>query len=308
MKTRPALKLSITLACAAVLLAACGKKAEDTSATVATVNGDKITQAQLDFATRQIAAARPGASAPEAAVVLQSLVEQRLAVQKAEKDKLDRNPGVLQALEAARKDALARYYVEQVAGKVPKPTADEIKQYYESHPANFAKRNIYVLQKVDARVAPEQAGALAASAQAAGGAAAVIDLLKAKATAVNVTETTQAAESLGPLLPKISSMSAGQTLAIPQPQGLTALTVVEVRPLPVTLAQSQPVIEQFLWNQKKREALQAETKELRAKARIDYLGKFAPGTTPAPAASAALPEAATLTLPSSPASAASAGG
>lgn len=308
MKTRSALKLSLTLTCVAVLLAACGRKAEDTSATLATVNGDKITQAQLDFATKQVAAARPGASAPEASVVLQGLVEQRLAVQKAEKDKLDRNPGVLQALEAARKDALARYYVEQFTAKVPKPTADEIKQYYESHPANFAQRNAYMIQKVDVRVAPDQAGALAASAQAAGSAAAVVDLLKSKGTAVNVTQTMQAAESLGPMLPKFSTMSPGQTIAIPQPQGLTALTLVEVRPQPVTLAQSQQVIEQFLWNQKKRDALQAETKELRAKARIDYLGKFAPGTTPAPAASAALPEAATMTLPSSPASAASAGG
>ena len=307
MKIRSALKLSATLACVAVLLAACGRKTEDTSATLATVNGEKITQDQLDFASRQIAAARPGASAPAAAQVLQNLVEQRLAVQKAEKDKLDRNPGVLQALEAARKDALARYFVEQFAAKVPKPTADEIKQYYDGHPANFAQRNAYVIQKVDARVKPELAGPLAVSAQAAGGAAAVADLLKAKASAVNVTETTQPAESLGPLLPKISTMSPGQTVAIPQAQGLTALTLVEVKPQPVTFEQAQPVIEQLLWNQKKRVALQDESKELRAKARIDYLGKFAPGTTPAPAASAALPDAAT-TLPSSPASAASAGG
>ena len=306
MKNRSALKLSVTLTCVAVLLAACGKKTEDTSATVATVNGDKITQDQLDYAIKQVSAARPGASAP-AAQVLQGLVEQRLAVQKAEKDKLDRNPGVLQALEAARKDALARYYVEQLTGKVPKPTADEIKQYYDSHPANFANRNAYVIQKVDARVAPDQAAAVAASAQAAVGAAAVVDLLKAKGTAVNVTETTQPAESLGPLLPKISTMTAGQTVAIPQPQGVTALTVVDIQPQHVTLAQAQQAIEQFLWNQKKRDALQAETKDLRAKARIDYLGKFAPGTTPAPAASAAQPEA-PMTLPSSPASAASAGG
>ncbi|MFL6697203.1 MAG: EpsD family peptidyl-prolyl cis-trans isomerase [Vitreoscilla sp.] len=307
MKIRSALKLSATLACVALLLTACGRKSEDTSATVATVNGEKITQDQLDFTTKQVMAARPGASAPEPSQVLQGLVEQRLAVQKAEKDKLDRNPGVLQAMEAARKDALARYYVEQLAAKVPKPSADEIKQYYDGHPANFAQRNAYVIQKVDARVTPDQAGPLAASAQAAGGAAAVADLLRAKATAVNVTETTQAAESLGPLLPKISTMTAGQTIAIPQPQGLTALTLVEIRPQPVTLAQAQPAIEQFLWNQKKREALVAETKALRAQARIDYLGKFAPGTTPAPAASAALPDAA-MTLPSSPASAASAGG
>jgi EpsD family peptidyl-prolyl cis-trans isomerase len=307
MKIRTSLKLSATLTCIAVVLAACGRKTEDTSAAVATVNGEKITQNQLDFTTRQIASARPGASAPDAAQVLQTLVEQRLAVQKAEKEKLDRNPGVLQALEAARKDALARYYVEQFTAKVPKPTAEEIQKYYDGHPANFAQRNAYVIQKVDARVPADQASALAASAQAAGSAAAVVDLLKAKGSTINVTETTQAAESLGPLLPKFSTMSAGQTIAIPQPQGLTALTVVAIRPQPVTLAQAQPAIEQFLWNQKKREALQAEAKELRSKARIDYLGKFAPGTTPAPAASAALPEP-VLTLPSPPASAASAGG
>ena len=292
MTIRSALKLSLTLACVAVLLAACGKKTDDNSATLATVNGEKITQDQLDFAVKQIAAARPGASAPAAAQVLQSLVEQRLAVQKAEKDKLDRNPGVLQALEAARKDALARYYVEDFAAKVPKPSADDIKQYYDGHPANFAQRNTYVIQKVDARVAADQAGPLAANVQATTGAAAVVDLLKAKASSVNVTQTAQPAESLGPLLPKISTMSVGQTIAIPQPQGLAALTLVEIKPQAISLAQATPVIEQLLWNQKKREALQAETKDLRAKARIDYLGKFAPGTASAPAASTVAPEAA----------------
>jgi EpsD family peptidyl-prolyl cis-trans isomerase len=286
MKTRSAFNLALTLACVAALLAACGRKTEDTSATVATVNGEKITQDQLDFAVKQVAAARPGASAPAAAAVLASLVEQRLAVQKAEKDKLDRNPGVLQALEAARKDALARYYIEQFVEKVPKPSADDVKQYFDAHPANFAQRNAYVIQKVDARVSADQAGPLAAQAQAASGAAAVAALLKSKAAAVNVTESTQPAESLGPLLPKISTMSAGQTIAIPQPQGLTTLTLVEVKPLPLTLVQAQPAIEQMLWTQKKREALLADTKDMRSKARIDYLGKFAAGTVPAAAASA----------------------
>jgi EpsD family peptidyl-prolyl cis-trans isomerase len=286
MNLRTASYLSLTLVCAATLLSACGRKSDDSSATLATVNGDKITQDQLDFATRQMAAARPGQPAPDASTVLQGLVEQRLAVQKAENEKLDRNPGVQQAMEAARKDALARYFVEQLAAKVPKPTADEVKQYYDAHPANFGQRNIYVIQKVDARVSADQAGPLAALAQAAGGAAAVADLLKAKASATNVTESTQPAESLGPLLPKISTMSAGQTIVIPQPQGLSALTLVAIRPQPLTLAQAQGPIEQILWNQKKREALQAETKDLRSRARIDYLGKFAPGTTPATAASA----------------------
>ena len=292
MKIRSAFPLSLVLVCAASLLTACNRRTEDTSATVATVNDEKISQDQLDFATKQIVAARPGASAPEASQVLQSLVEQRLAVQKAEKDKLDRNPGVLQALEEARRDALARYYVEQLAAKVPKPTANEVKQYYDGHPANFGQRNAYVIQKVDARVGADQVGALVDAAQKASGAAAVADLLKAKASAVNVATSTQPAESLGPLLPKISAMTPGQTIAIAQPQGLTALTLVEVKPLVVSLAQASPIIEQLLWNQKKRVALQADTDDMRSKARIDYLGKFAAGTASAPAASTAALDAA----------------
>jgi EpsD family peptidyl-prolyl cis-trans isomerase len=292
MNTRSASTLALTLVCAAVLLAACGKKSTDTSAVVATVNKEDITQDQLDYARKQLAAAHPGASTPEAAQVLQGLVEQRLAVQKAEKDKLDRNPGLLQALEATRKDALARFYVEQLTAKVPKPSADEIKQYFDSRPANFAQRNVYTIQKVDARVAADQAQALGASAQAAGSATEVADLLKAKASAVNVTQSAQPAESLGPLLAKIATMKVGQTIALPQPQGLTALTIVAVQPQPVTLAQSQAGIELILWNQRKREALQAETKALRATARIEYLGKFTPGAVPAPGASAAVPTAA----------------
>ena len=291
MNIRSAFTFSLTLLCAALLVTACGRKSEDKSAMVATVNGENITQDQLDYAIGQVVATHPGASAPAASQVLQGLVEQRLAVQKAEKDKLDRNPGVLQSLEAARKDALARYYIEQFAAKVPKPSADEVKQYYDGHPANFAQRNVYTIQKADARVTPDQAGPLAASAQATTGAAAVADLLKAKASAVNVTQSAQPAESLGPLLPKISSMSVGQTIAIPQPQGLTALTVVGIEPKPVALAQAQAGIEQILWNQKKREALQAETKSLRAAARITYLGNYAPGANPAPAASAVAPDA-----------------
>ena len=292
MKFRPASLFALTLVCAAVVLTACGKKSTDTSPVLATVNKEGITQDQLDYARKQIAAARPAASAPEAATVLQGMVEQRLAVQKAEKDKLDRNPGVLQALEAARKDALARFYVEQLTAKVPKPSDDEIKQYFDGHPANFAQRNVYTIQKVDARVAADQAQALAASAQATGSASEVADLLKAKASATNVTQSAQPAESLGPLLAKISALKVGQTIALPQPQGLTALTLVAVQPQPVGLDQARSSIEQMLWNQHKREALQAETKALRASARIEYLGKFAAGAVPAPGPSTVGPESA----------------
>lgn len=282
MKIRSAITYPTMLLCASVLLAACSHKTPDNSPVVATVNKEDITQAQLDYARSEIVLQHPAASAPENAQVLQGLIEQRLVSQKAEKDKLDRNPGVLQALESARKDALARYYLEQMTAKVPKPTDDEVKQYYDSHPANFAQRNVYVIQKIDARATAEQAPALAAAVQATSTPAEAIDLLKARTGSVNVSQTPQPAESLGPLLPRIAALPVGHTLALPQRGGLSALTVVSVQQAPVSPDQARVTIEQLLWNQRKREAIQAQSKSLRAVARIEYLGKFALGAASAP--------------------------
>jgi EpsD family peptidyl-prolyl cis-trans isomerase len=284
MTPRIALLRSLAAVCVAALVGACAKKPDDTSAAVATVNGENITQDQLDYAVRQVQGGRSGASVAETALVLQNLVEQRLAAQKAVQDKLDESPDVRQAIAAAREGVLVHAFAEQVAGKVPRPTGDEVKAYYDGHPADYAQHNLYTIQKVDARVSADEAGPLAATVQATVGARAVVDLLKAKAQAVNVTQSERPAESLGPLLPKMFTMSVGQTIAIPQPQGLAALTVVGIQPQPVSLAQAQAGIEQILWNQGKRAALMAQAKDLRAKARVDYLGKFAPGTPAQPAA------------------------
>lgn len=291
MNIRTGIAHSLTLACVALLVSGCGKNTYDHSPVLATVNGENITQAQLDFVRTQVIAAHPGASAPENAQVLREMVEQRLVSQKAEKDKLDRNPGVLQALEATRKDALARFYVEQLTSKVAKPSADDIKAYYDGHPLNFAQRSVFTIQKVDAKLPGDQAAAIAASVQTTSSAAEVVDLLKAKASATNVAQTPQPAESLGPLLPKIAALKVGQTICIPQPGGLSALTVVSVESHPVSLEQAQPSIEQGLWNQRKREAIQAEAKGLRAAAKIEYLGKFAPGAASAPATATPAPAA-----------------
>jgi EpsD family peptidyl-prolyl cis-trans isomerase len=275
MNLRARVVLSLTVVGAAVVLAGCGRNKYDATPVLATVNGENVTQGQVDYVRSQFLAAHPGASAPETAQILKGLVEQRLITQKAEKEKLDRNPGVLQAIEETRKDALARYYIDQLAAKVPKPSADEIKQYYDAHPLNFAQRAVYTLQKVDARVPADQVQALVRAAQAAGSADEAAAVVKAKASASNVTISPQPAESLGGLLPRIAQMKPGQTVCVPLAGGLSALTLLSVQPAPLTLAQASGTIETLVWNQRKRDAIQSEAKSLHADAKIEYLGKFA---------------------------------
>ncbi|HEX7640219.1 MAG TPA: EpsD family peptidyl-prolyl cis-trans isomerase [Burkholderiaceae bacterium] len=303
MKLRSPTVLAAAVVGIASILAGCQRHSSDGTPVLATVNNDTITQAQLDYARKQLMAAHPGASAPDNAQILKGLVEQRLITQKAEKEKLDRNPGVLQALEAARKDALAHFYVEEQAAKVPKPTAADIQQYFDAHPLNFAQRDIYTLQRVDAQLPADQIGPVGQAVQATTSAADALALLKSKATATKEAVTPQPAETLGPLLPRIAALKPGQTLVVPQHGGLSAVTLMSIDPRPVTLAQAGPSIETFLWNQRKRQALQAEAKSLCDGARIEYLGKFADGSSPASACE--LPEPANASAAPEPASAAS---
>jgi hypothetical protein len=59
----------------------------------------------------------------------------------------------------------------------------------------------------------------------------------------------------------------------------------------VTLEQAKPAIEQFLLNERRRELIAKELKDMRAAARIEYLGKFAEGAASAAAAAASAAEA-----------------
>ena len=90
--------------------------------------------------------------------VLDRLVDQELAVEKAIEKKLDRSPEVLLALENSRREILARAYVEQITAGVPKPTTEEAKKYYAENPALFAERRIYNIQEI---VLPATAGVAA---------------------------------------------------------------------------------------------------------------------------------------------------
>ena len=95
----------------------------------------------------------PALASPEAAPkirreILDKLVDQELAVEQAVEKKLDRSPEVLMAIENARREILARAYVEQITASMPKPTVDEAKKYYAENPQLFAERRIYNIQEI----------------------------------------------------------------------------------------------------------------------------------------------------------------
>jgi EpsD family peptidyl-prolyl cis-trans isomerase len=233
--------------------------------------------------------------------VLEQLIAQQIAVQKAVDAKLDRDPEVLQALEAARREVLARAYLERQAtvGAV-EPTPQEIDKYFADKPALFAKRRIYTLDEFIIQT-PQSPASIESVLKGSNNARSFAEALKAQHLAFQTNTTTRPAEMLPlELLDKVSTLTEGQGVVLGKVGSVVAVVLDSAAPAPVGIEQARPAIAQFLLNDAKRKKVSAELKDLRTGAKVEYVGRFAdaPASSVAPSAQVGL----TPELSSAPAS------
>ncbi len=270
------------------LLAGCGdKKDKAASQTAAKVNKDELTVHQINFVLQQQRGLKPEQTEAASKQILERLIDQQLALQKADDLKLDRDPRVVQQLEAARREILARAYVERVSEAAPKPSAEEIKKYFDEKPALFSERRIYNIQEIMIEAKPEQVADLRERLSAAKSVNEFVEYLKSKDIRFSGNQAVRAAEQL-PLssLDAFAKMKDGQAILLQQPNGVQVVVLAGSRTQPLTEEQSRPIIEQFLLNERKRKLAEDDIKALRAAAKIEYVGKFAEAAASAPAATA----------------------
>lgn len=291
----------------ALLLGACGPKATSAGGegaateVAAKVNGDDITVSQIELALQRQRGARPDASDGASRQVLEQLIDEQIIVQKALATKLDKDPKVVEQLEAARRDILARRFIEAGAETAGKPADDQVQKFYDAHANIFAQRRVFTLQRTDIQAPDERRTEIDAHIQSLKSGAELADWLKAQNLRYSAKQEQTSSEQLPPaLLDKLSSMKDGESTAIPAQGGVSALTLVSSAAAPKTLAEARPAIEQYLSTQGRREVVMNLQKTLRDGAKIDYQGRFA-----ASAAAAGDVHPAASATPSSAASAAS---
>ncbi|MET0335140.1 MAG: EpsD family peptidyl-prolyl cis-trans isomerase [Rhizobacter sp.] len=267
-----ALALSIGL-----VVAGCDKKPGNkvTTQAAARVNGSEITVHQINHVLERQPALPPAQAASASRQVLTRLVDQELVIQEAQNQKVDRDPAVVRQLEASRRDVIARAYAERIGANVTRPTADEIKKYYEDNPALFAERRVYNLEEMSIEASAEQAEELRTAVQGAKDASALLAFVKAKGLRHTQRQASVPAERL-PLdkVAAFSRMKDGQTTVVAMAGGLQALTLIDSRPQPVSEEQARPMIEQFLLNERRQKAIEHDLAALRAAAKIEYVGDF----------------------------------
>jgi EpsD family peptidyl-prolyl cis-trans isomerase len=292
--------LPLAVVAAAALLVGCGEKKEKAaSQTAAKVNKDEITVHQINFVLQQQRNLRPEQADAASKQILERLIDQELALQKADELKIDRDPRVVQQLEAARREIIARAYLEKVGEAATKPTPEDIKQYYDSKPALFSQRRIYSIQEISIEAKPDQVALLRERLAASKNINEFVDFLKSNEFRFSGNQAVRAAEQL-PLqsLDTFAKMNDGQAMLAPAANGVQVVVLAGSRSQPVTEEQARPAIEQFILNERKRKLIEDDVKAMRTAAKIEYVGKFAEAAASAPAGAApAMPAPAASGVP-----------
>lgn len=291
------------LRCAALVLlvvaglSACGNKEKKPGQALASVNSEEITVLQLN---EEMQRANVQAAQQEAArkQLLESLIDRQLLLNEAVKDKVDRDPKVVQAIERAKALILAQAYMQKKIGAVARPEKAEIDEYFTKNPQFFAQRKQFDMRELIIATADVNDGLKAAmdSAKSLEEVAAWLDANKVKYARTQLSRTS--ADLAPELSGKLLAMPKGQLFIIREGDRTLLISLADIKDSPVTLAQAAPQIEQFLFNKKNKDAADAELARLRATAKIEYMNK-AEQKTP-PAAASAVASASAPVVPAAP--------
>lgn len=276
----------------AVCMTGCGERKTEATQVAARVNQSDITVHQVNFVLQQDRSVRPDQLDVASKRVLETLIDQELAVQKSVELKLDRDPQVVQALEAARREVLARAYKERVTQGVTRAGSDEARNFYDATPALFKERRVYSLQELVIDAPPAKQAWVNERLAKAKTADEFAEALKAEGLRYTGSHSVKPAEQLPMgLVDRFSKMKDGESAVLSEAPSLRVVFIAASRIEPVSFERAAPAIEQYLATLAKRRAIDDNLKALRTAAQISYQGKFVGGPgaagTPSTAASAA---------------------
>jgi len=283
------------LAIICTLVVGCSRETASSATQVAAkVNDSEISVHQVQHALQR----RPRAAADQSAAASQRtldvLVEQELAAQAARAQGLERDPRVVQGMEAAKRDLLARAYQEQLVENERSPTAEEIDAYYESKPALFSKRRLYTLQEFAVAATEGDQSRLQDMVNDARNVEDLVRRLRLSGLTYQTRQLAQSAEDLPMgILEAVAALEEGRSVLLPTGSGARIVTIVRATVAPLSRKQVANSIAAYLNAERKRKVVAQGMQALRNAAKIEYQGSFARPATAQPLAAHATGVAAT---------------
>lgn len=264
----------LALAGAALIsLQACSS--EPTGQVVAVVNGEEITQQELNAEIAELPAPPVGDKEAIRRQILQQIIDRRLMAQVAKEDGLDRDPMYIIRERRLKEELLVQMYGVKTADTVRVPDAASVKKYLAENPGKFSQRTAYLVDQISFDFPSDQK---------------ILKALEADKSLADVEETlksfkidySKGANSMDsgniptPVLNQILALPAGEPFIIPM-QGKVVVSVITGRqPVPTTEQQASPMAAQTMRAESIGKVLRTRLEEAKTKANISYQDGLAP--------------------------------
>jgi EpsD family peptidyl-prolyl cis-trans isomerase len=255
--------------------AGCTKRAE--GQTVAVVNGEEITVAELNS---ELAHADLPASIDKGKArsqVLQNMIDRTLLAQEAQKQGIDKSPEFVARKRAMDEDLLIQMFAERKNGTAQLPTDAEVAQFEAGHPQMFAKREVWNLDQLKFEM-PSSATVRSQIAQTKSlpELAKVLSSNNIAATPAKTTiDSSVVPESM---YGKIEGLGSGEPFIVPVGTQAVASVIVSRTAQPLTGDDARTVAVRLLRKQQTMNSLQDQVKRLRSTAKIQYQAGYAPAS------------------------------
>lgn len=265
----------VLILAAVVGLSACGNKEKKAGQSLVKVNGVEITILQLNDELKH-AGVRAEQQEAASKQLLESLIDRQLILDEAVRNKMDRTPDAMQAIERSKTQIIAQAYLKSVTSKIAKPSKVEINDYYQKHPEFFAQRKEFVLKQLVIANShfSDELRLFMDSAQTLDEVAAWMDKHGVKYARGQTTRST--ADLPEQVAAKLLQLQRGKLFLVSEGNNRVLSVLIAVNDSPVTALNAEPQIEQFLINKMSKDAVETEIAHLRSIAKIEYLNASAP--------------------------------
>ena len=266
--------LAITASCLAV--AACGS--EPTGQSVAVVNGEEISVAEVNA---ELASANLPASADRKQVMpqlLQRVIDRRLLAQQASDQGIDKSPEFLNRQRRLNEDLLIGLATKRQADSMRIPDQRTIDRFIAENPSMFAQRARLQLNQLvfDPPARPDAMDRLKVGNSLAELAATLTEL------GIPYTQTPAQLDTATvppPVLRQIEALPPGAPFIVPLNGKMYASVITGRETTPVSQAENRRLAVEAIRNRDLRASLEGQLKRLRSEAEIEYQAGYAPPAT-----------------------------
>lgn len=273
-------KAALASCAALLLLGGCDRLglggSADTGPVAVTVDGDKVTVAELD-AELKAAEVRDPQDPEVRRAALQRIVLRKLMAKDAREKKLDEGPEIAHLKEAAVETLEAGLAQRDALKAVAEPTDAEVQAYIAANPQMFANRTIYL---VDRLILPSQPDATTAAALGpANTFEAVARVLnERKVPFRGAREQIDSLRTIPTIAQQVEKLPPGMPFVLPMPPGVSVNVIRARQVQPVTGEAAAQVARQALTNQRRQKAVADRVAAVNkaAEGKIVYAPEYAP--------------------------------